>query len=137
MATLHFALVSLVISITDLATHRISRTFTFASFASAFLTLSQPLTAKALAPIFVMSGISWVMWRYVPGVIGRGDLRLFPLLGIYCTSLNGIAGAATVALTVLLSLLSIMAIFQSQGRNRVAFAPILFLVTLVSTTSRL
>jgi prepilin signal peptidase PulO-like enzyme (type II secretory pathway) len=125
---LHFSVFAVLISVRDCATHRIRRVDTYL----ALVTIIPFIYWRSL----VFGAVNFILFlairKFSQGGLGKGDLRLSPLMGIYIslfeTELSGIfkLNLLTWISAGLCTLIS-MNLKEGSAIHRVPFAPFMFI----------
>lgn len=134
METLHFLISSLVISHTDVKSHRIKKTHVYLSILSSIVFISWNAAIFALGNLLIYLAIYFCSRRQ----LGMGDLRLSPLMGIYLSVSHEEFSAVIrmnlfVWMTAGVVILLLLLFKRITVKSRIAFAPFMFLGVALET----
>jgi prepilin signal peptidase PulO-like enzyme (type II secretory pathway) len=134
MEILHFLISSLVISCLDVKTHRIRRNHVYLALVTTLPFITVNAVIFGLCNLFIYL----VLFFCSQNQLGKGDLRLSPLMGIYL-SVNHEELSAAIRmnlftwLTAGVVILILLLFKRITVRNRIAFAPFMFLGVALET----
>ena len=128
METLHFLISSLVISHRDVKSHRIKKTHVRFALLSSMVFISWNAAIFALGNFLIYLAIYLCSRRQ----LGKGDLRLSPLMGIYLSVGHEDFSAVIrmnliVWMTAGVVILLLLLFKRINVKSRIAFAPFMFL----------
>jgi len=134
METLHFLIASLVISHTDVKSHRIKKTHVYLAILSSIVFISWNAVIFALGNFLIYLAIYFCSRRQ----LGIGDLRLSPLMGIYLSVSHEEFSAVIrmnlfVWMTAGVVILLLLLFKRITVKSRIAFAPFMFLGVALET----
>ena len=134
METLHFLIASLVISHTDVKSHRIKKTHVYLAISSTVFFFSWRAFFFALGNLLIYLAIYFCSRRQ----LGMGDLRLSPLMGIYLSVSHEEFSAVIrmnlfVWMTAGVVILLLLLFKRITVKSRIAFAPFMFLGVALET----
>ena len=134
METLHFLIVSLLISHTDVKSHRIKKTHVYLAILSSIVFISWNAAIFALGNLLIYLAIYFCSRRQ----LGMGDLRLSPLMGIYLSVSHEEFSAVIrmnlfVWMTAGVVILLLLLFKRITVKSRIAFAPFMFLGVALET----
>lgn len=134
METLHFLISSLVISHTDVKSHRIKKTHVYLAILSSIVFISWNAAIFALGNLLIYLAIYFCSRRQ----LGMGDLRLSPLMGIYLSVSHEEFSAVIrmnlfVWMTAGVVILLLLFFKRITVKSRIAFAPFMFLGVALET----
>lgn len=134
METLHFLISSLVISHTDVKSHRIKKTHVYLAILSSIVFISWNAAIFALGNLLIYLAIYFCSRRQ----LGMGDLRLSPLMGIYLSVSHEEFSAVIrmnlfVWMTAGVVILLLLLFKRITVKSRIAFAPFMFLGVALET----
>ena len=134
METLHFLIASLVISHRDVKSHRIKKTHVYLAILSSIVFISWNAAIFALGNLLIYLAIYFCSRRQ----LGKGDLRLSPLMGIYL-SVSHEEFSAVIRMNLFVWMTAGVVIFllllfkRITVKSRIAFAPFMFLGVALET----
>ncbi len=134
MEILHFLISSLVISFQDVKTHRIKKTHVYLAL------LSSIAFIPSTAAIFALGNflIHLILYFCSRNQLGKGDLRLSPLMGIYL-SVSHEEFTAVIRMNLFtwmtagVAILTLLLLKRITIKDRIAFAPFMFLGVALET----
>jgi prepilin signal peptidase PulO-like enzyme (type II secretory pathway) len=134
METLHFLISSLVISHRDVKTHRIKKEHVYLALLSSIVFTSWNAVIFALGNLLIYLAIYICSRRQ----LGMGDLRLSPLMGIYLSMSHEEFSAVLrmnlfTWMTAGVAILTLLLLKRISVKNRIAFAPFMFLGVALET----
>ena len=134
METLHFLISSLVISYRDVKTHRIKKDHVYLALLSSIVFISWNAVIFALGNLLIYLAI----YIFSRSQLGKGDLRLSPLMGIYLSVSHEEFSAVIrmnlfVWMTAGVVILLLLLFKRITVKSRIAFAPFMFLGVALET----
>ena len=134
METLHFLIASLVISHRDVKSHRIKKRHVYLALLSSMVFISWNAAIFALGNFLIYLAVYLCSRRQ----LGKGDLRLSPLMGIYL-SVSHEEFSAVIRMNLFVWMTAGVVIFllllfkRITVKSRIAFAPFMFLGVALET----
>ena len=134
METLHFLIASLVISHRDVKSHRIKKRHVYLALLSSMVFISWNAAIFALGNFLIYLAVYLCSRRQ----LGKGDLRLSPLMGIYLSVSHEEFSAVIrmnlfVWMTAGVVILMLLMFKRITVKSRIAFAPFMFLGVALET----
>jgi prepilin signal peptidase PulO-like enzyme (type II secretory pathway) len=134
MEILHFLISSLVISHLDVTTHRIKKKYVYLALLSSAVFISWNAVIFALGNFLIYLAIYFCSQSQ----LGKGDLRLSPLMGIYLSvSHEEFSSVVRMNLftwmTAGVVIVTLLLLKRISLKNRIAFAPFMFLGVVLET----
>ena len=134
METLHFLISSLVISYRDVKTHRIKKTHVYFALLSSIVFISWNAVIFAFGNFLIYLAIYFCSQSQ----LCKGDLRLSPLMGIYISAsheefVSVIRMNLFTWMTAGVAILTLLWLKRISVKNRIAFAPFMFLGVALET----
>lgn len=138
MVLIHFVLFAGVISFRDISSHRIRKRDVYLALFTIlpFINLNSFLFAAANGALY--TGIR----KFSLNQLGKGDVRLAPLIGVYISMYEEEIGEIFVVNLITWSLAVVVALYlMLKGKNcahyRIPFAPFMFLGVLLHGTAQI